>query len=100
MRPSPRLFAAAVLAAGLGLAAAAGSASKPPDPAERKGEVVLLYEHDNFIGRSVGFSTDNDDLTSLNFNDSASSLKLKIGYQATFYEDVVGRGEWFTFNCP
>lgn len=62
--------------------------------------IIILYENDNFGGRSVEINSDINDLSTVNFNDQASSLRLKIGYQATFYEDGDGHGEWFTFNCP
>jgi hypothetical protein len=62
--------------------------------------VIILYEHDNFAGRSVALQGDVPDLTEVNFNDQASSLKLRYGFQATFFEDANGQGEWFTFNCP
>jgi hypothetical protein len=88
-------FAAAV-------AVAAAAHAAPPEKVyvPKPQDLVILYEHDGFGGHSVALQHDTLDLTSVNFNDSASSLKLRMGWQATFYEDVNGRGEWFVFNCP
>lgn len=83
---------------GVSIAALASVAWNPP-PVKSKA-IIILYENDNFTGKSVEINEDIDDLSTVNFNDSASSLRLRIGYQATFYEDDHGKGEWFTFNCP
>ena len=83
------------IAAALGLACIAWNTSPVKSTA-----IIILYENDNFSGKSVEINADTDDLTTVNFNDQASSLRLKIGYQASFYEDDHGHGEWFTFNCP
>jgi hypothetical protein len=69
-------------------------------PAIKSKAIIILYENDNFTGRSVEINADIDDLTAVNFNDQASSLRLRIGYQATFFDDAGGKGEFFTFNCP
>ena len=62
--------------------------------------MVVLYEHDNFGGRAVALQQPTLDLRTVNFNDQASSFKVRLGWQVTFYEDIDGKGEWFTFNCP
>jgi hypothetical protein len=69
-------------------------------PTIKSTAIIILYADDNFQGRSAEINEDIDDLSTVNFNDQASSLRLRIGYQATFYEDDHGHGEWFTFNCP
>ena len=66
----------------------------------RAQDLVILYEHADFGGRAVGLDKDTLDLQSLDFNDVASSFKVRRGHQVTFYEDVGGKGEWFTYNCP
>ena len=94
-------FAAFTLVAALALVAHAG----PPPPPEKPylpgpRDIVILYEHDNFGGRAVPITQNTLDLRTVNFNDQASSFKVRMGYQVTFYEDIDGKGEWFTFNCP
>ena len=88
----------ALLITGVTIAALASVAWNPPNIKSKA--LIVLYENDNFNGKSVDINEDTEDLSSVNFNDQASSLRLRIGYQATFYEDGNGKGEWFTFNCP
>jgi hypothetical protein len=71
-----------------------------PPYAIRPQDIVILYEHADFGGRAVGLDKDTLDLRAVNFNDIASSFKVRLGHQATFYEDINGKGEWFTYNCP
>lgn len=92
------LWAAAAVTLG-SVPALALKASEPP-VVIKPTDLILLYEHDEFRGRSVALQGDTLDLNAVGFNDEASSLKLRVGYQATFAEDVAGRGEWFTYNCP
>lgn len=90
-----------LVAAGFGLsltlAGAQNAPAKPEGPRPR--DIVILYEHDHFSGRSAAIGTDTPDLTTVNFNDAASSLRLRWGWQATFFEDSDGKGHWWTFNC-
>lgn len=71
-----------------------------PNYQPKKEDLVVLYEHDEFKGKAVGLPGDTLDLVPVGFNDQASSIKLRYGYQATFFEDTGGKGEWFTLNCP
>jgi len=63
-------------------------------------EPVILYQDDDFHGRAVALAGDTLDLRAVAFNDQVSSIKLRRGTRATFYENIDGKGLWFTLNCP
>lgn len=97
-----RILLSLFLLAGLPLgkrAAANGPPPQPPRPLTAR-DLVILYEHADFGGRFVALQQDTLDLVPLGFNDMASSIRIRNGYQATFFEDANGKGEYFTLNCP
>ena len=95
-----KLAFATLAACSIALVAHAGPPPEKPQYQPGPRDIVVLYEHDNFGGRAVGLAQETLDLRKANFNDMASSFKVRMGWQVTFYEDVDGKGEWFTFNCP
>jgi hypothetical protein len=66
------------------------------------GEGVYLYEHPNYQGRCVKFTSDAPDLRTLNFDDIASSVRIVGSWTATLYRDLSGTGiaSTFTNNDP
>lgn len=61
---------------------------------------VILYEHDNFEGRSVIYSDDAANFEDINaFNDIASSLEVTPGDCVTLFTDSNFGGPASTFCC-
>ncbi|HJZ48077.1 MAG TPA: beta/gamma crystallin-related protein [Roseiflexaceae bacterium] len=62
------------------------------------GEGVYLYEHANYQGRCVKFTTGSPDLRTVGFDDTASSIRLVGSWTATLYRDLNGTGIASTFT--
>jgi hypothetical protein len=62
------------------------------------GEGVYLYEHPNYEGRCVKFTEDEPDLRSLDFDDTASSIRFLGNWAATLYRDLSSTGAASTFT--
>lgn len=95
--------AAAICIIALLLFAFCAAAADTPDPAPHQ---VLLFEHTNYEGESMGFSYDNDiaDLTQWNlisggkWNDRISSVSIGKDTRVTFYEHVHYGGASISFE--
>jgi hypothetical protein len=61
-------------------------------------EGVYLYEHPNYQGRCVKFTSDAPDLRALSFDDTASSVRLEGSWSVTLYRDLSGTGIASTFT--
>ena len=62
------------------------------------GEGLYLYEHPNYQGRCVKFTGDEDDLRTVAFDDTTSSLRILGSWTATLYRDLSGAGASSTFT--
>ncbi|HWQ16119.1 MAG TPA: beta/gamma crystallin-related protein [Roseiflexaceae bacterium] len=61
-------------------------------------EGVYLYEHPNYQGRCVRFTADNNDLRTVGFDDTASSIRIIGSWTAALFRDLSGTGGGSTFT--
>ncbi|MGL5266771.1 MAG: beta/gamma crystallin-related protein, partial [Plesiomonas shigelloides] len=57
---------------------------------------VKLFEHGDFKGRSITLNESTPDLSTLSFNDIASSFEIPDGWEAVFYEHGNFSGKKYT----
>ncbi len=62
-------------------------------------EGITVYEHANFGGRSKTFGVGSHDITSIEFNDIISSLKIPKGYKVMLYKDWKFTGQSITLTA-
>jgi hypothetical protein len=59
---------------------------------------VYLYEHPNYQGSCVKLTSDNGDLRTVSFDDTASSLRILGDWTAILFRDLYGTGISSTFT--
>ncbi|MBI2013621.1 MAG: hypothetical protein HYS87_02235 [Candidatus Colwellbacteria bacterium] len=56
--------------------------------------ILRLYEEKNYEGRCIALKGSVDNLADYNFDNISSSLKIKDGYSATFFDEADYKGNF------
>ncbi len=70
----------------------------PPENVCNDQPGVYVYEHPNYQGRCVRFTSDASDLRTFGFDDTASSVRFVGNWTATLYRDLIFTGVSSSFT--